>query len=606
MEMMAMWLNRERASRAGMDVGPRRKKERRESRTTEGRGRGGEGKEKKKKKKKESRGQGQGQRGQERMGAARGCAHIGCQSEAKRTLPRLSSFRAFSRSRATFISCADKVSFPSFFLPSVSFFSLPFLSSLLPHTHTHTHTLLHPSCPPFHPSNQTQPALLLFFPSSQSPMIGIQRKETSTDMDPQDSPSSARIDPKAAAAAIVAASDVAVASATLTNGNDDIHDTEDTDKVLEEQALEMEHEEPSSPSAPPMLPALDPIKSLSVVTDPSNDSKEKAPADALQTSAASAPASDRDQPQPAAGSEDQPGQPESKSMLSTFSISFLVPHNHARPQHGESPGLIHVADQLAFASTVIIIGTKTKLKRPTLRSIDLGSTPSKSILRKESSYPFIEQPVRNPIFKSQWLQSTVSKLAVISGPAIPTAYTADQPSMFRKLVAQATAATQATPGSPSTTPGSSPQQRLQRTNSGPPVFANNERRPLLESHDSSSSILSTKALKRVRFSVGQLTTEHVFHQDDAYESAEEIEPRPVQINTVVQPKELMTTSDGVVVDDNIYTAKEIMNYYLAACNNREEFPVDRLVSEMRSASSRQSNPLLTTIDLTGTTKTNTP
>jgi hypothetical protein len=103
----------------------------------------------------------------------------------------------------------------------------------------------------------------------------------------------------------------------------------------------------------------------------------------------------------------------------------------------------------------------------------------------------------------------------------------------------------------------------------------------------------------VRFSVGQLTTEHVFYDDDAYESAEEIEPRAVQITTVVQPKKLLTTSDGVVVDDNIYTAKEIMNYYLAACNNREEFPVDRLVSEMRSASSRQSNPLLTTIDLSG-------
>ncbi|GJJ73035.1 protein phosphatase 1 regulatory subunit 37 [Entomortierella parvispora] len=390
-------------------------------------------------------------------------------------------------------------------------------------------------------------------------MIGIQRKETCTDMDPQTSPSSAPIDPKAAAAAIVAASvaadanaiAIANANASMTNGDKALDDEQDTDKDSEE----LEHD-PSSPTEPPM-PSLDPIHS-STATDPLDDSKERAPADALKTSATLPSASDRDQPPPATGSEDHPQHPE-----------------------------------------MIIIGTKTKLKRPSLRPIDLGSTPSKSILRKESSYPFIEQPVRNPIFKSQWLQSTVSKLAVISGPAVPTAYTADQPSMFRKLVAQATAATQATPGSPSTNPGSSPQQRLQQTNPGPPVFANNERRPLLESHDSSSSILSTKALKRVRFSVGQLTTEHVFYHDDAYESAEETEPRPVQINTVVQPKEVMTTSDGVVVDDNIYTAKEIMNYYLAACNNREEFPVDRLVSEMRSASNRQSNPLLTTIDLTG-------
>ncbi|KAF9982525.1 hypothetical protein BGZ75_006096 [Mortierella antarctica] len=245
------------------------------------------------------------------------------------------------------------------------------------------------------------------------------------------------------------------------------------------------------------------------------------------------------------------------------------------------------------------VAVKPKLKRPPLRPVDLGNTPKRSILKKESSYPFIEQAPRNPIFKSQWLQSTVSKLAVMSGPATPTAYTANSPSMFRKLVTQATAATATTP---SAIPTASTSDRPQRP-TGPPIFVNNER-PLsfLESNGSAASLLSDKSMKRVRFSVGQLTTEHVFHHDDAYESAEESDQRSRDVEimpTMPEPKKVMTTSEGVIVDDNIYTAKEIMHYYLVACNNREEFPVDRLVADMRTASSRPANPLLTTINLSG-------
>lgn len=214
-----------------------------------------------------------------------------------------------------------------------------------------------------------------------------------------------------------------------------------------------------------------------------------------------------------------------------------------------------------------MIITRQKLKRPPLRPVDLTKAPEKSILKKESAYPFIEQPARNPIFKSQWLQSTVSKLAAVSGPQTPTAYTANSPSMFRKLVTQATAATQGTPNYASSG-GYSTERPLSH---------------LEAVGGSSASLLSDKSLKRVQFSVGQLTTEHVFHHDDAYESADESE-LPVKVQVIVvpaQPKKLLTTTEGVVVDDNIYTAKEIMNYYLVACNNREEFPIDRLVADMR-------------------------
>ncbi|KAG0221980.1 hypothetical protein BGW42_007043 [Actinomortierella wolfii] len=201
----------------------------------------------------------------------------------------------------------------------------------------------------------------------------------------------------------------------------------------------------------------------------------------------------------------------------------------------------------------------------------------------------------------------------MTGPAPPTAYTDQAPSMFRKLVNQATAAAAANGNlsSPPVTNGPQPVN--------PPV----QRRPTgiqfaRSPNGSSSSLLSTKSLKRVRFSVGQLTTEHVFHPDDAYdyESAEEGEdddnhpkddrdvsdgrlPHHQQGAEENKTREVITTPDGVVVDDNIYTAKEIMNYYLIACSNREEYPIERLVSAMRTAADRPNNPLLTMIDLSG-------
>ncbi|KAG0095274.1 hypothetical protein BGZ93_006091 [Podila epicladia] len=237
-------------------------------------------------------------------------------------------------------------------------------------------------------------------------------------------------------------------------------------------------------------------------------------------------------------------------------------------QQSESSSEQSQQKNTSFSPAKGMIITRQKLKRPPLRPVDLTKAPEKSILKKESAYPFIEQPARNPIFKSQWLQSTVSKLAAVSGPQTPTAYTANSPSMFRKLVTQATAATQGTPNYASSG-GYSTERPLSH---------------LEAVGGSSASLLSDKSLKRVQFSVGQLTTEHVFHHDDAYESADESElPVKVQVVSVpAQPKKLLTTTEGVVVDDNIYTAKEIMNYYLVACNNREEFPIDRLVADMRT------------------------
>ncbi|KAI8347093.1 hypothetical protein B0O80DRAFT_217857 [Mortierella sp. GBAus27b] len=292
------------------------------------------------------------------------------------------------------------------------------------------------------------------------------------------------------------------------------------------------------------------------------------------------------QSSPSAQTEGEPNQ----SPDTQHNDSTTISAEGARSsEFGANSEHVREDQTLTTQQSEVGIVIKPKLKRPPLRPVSLEIVPDKSILKKETAYPLIEQPPRNPLFRSQWIQSTVNKLAVMSGPAAPTAYTGNSPSMFRRLVNQATAATMATP----------PPQSLTK----PPVFANDERpQSVLDPEGSSASLLSDKALKRVRFSVGQLTTEHVFHNDDAYESAEESEPQKSQVQVVTAPappKKLMLTTEGVVVDDNIYTAKEIMNHYQTACNTREEQPIERLIHDMQAAASRPGNPLLTVIDLTG-------
>ncbi|KAG0293104.1 hypothetical protein BGZ96_003327 [Linnemannia gamsii] len=363
---------------------------------------------------------------------------------------------------------------------------------------------------------------------------------------------------------------------TFTLNNSDDNNNDNSNHITSE----------SNTATLPQMPALDPLSS------PNNPTTPASPKDTATTTTPSSPTAERNQN--AATTVD--GKPDAALTEAMTDEPVNATASSIAPVASNGQPVLQRSSSSQHQGMVIII--KPKLKRPPLRAIDLSIAPKKSILRKETAYPFIEQPVRSPVFKSQWLQSTVSKLAAMSGPATPTAYTANGPTMFQKLVSQATAAAAVTPQGHAPIPSGPP---VGRPRTGPPVFVNNER-PIsfLESNGSVTSLLSDKSLKRVRFSVGQLTTEHVFHNDDAYESEEETEPRRVPVAPApVQPKKVIMTSEGVLVDDNIYTAKEIMNYYLTACNSREEFPIERLINDMQIASSRPSNPLLTTIDLTG-------
>jgi len=95
-----------------------------------------------------------------------------------------------------------------------------------------------------------------------------------------------------------------------------------------------------------------------------------------------------------------------------------------------------------------------------------------------------------------------------------------------------------------------------------------------------NNLLTPKALKRVRFSVAKLTDEYPHSPipgdsdnsdwEDEYDFREWNEKQKGKSQT--QPETEQKT---------VYTPKDMMQFYLAACRNREEFPVDRLVDIFR-------------------------
>lgn len=95
-----------------------------------------------------------------------------------------------------------------------------------------------------------------------------------------------------------------------------------------------------------------------------------------------------------------------------------------------------------------------------------------------------------------------------------------------------------------------------------------------------SPTLTPKALKRVRFSVAKLTDEYPHSPipgesdnsdwEDEYDFREWNEKQKWKVQA--QPEAEQKCS---------YSPKEMMQFYLTACKNREEFPVDRLVDIFR-------------------------
>ncbi|RUS32125.1 hypothetical protein BC938DRAFT_476228 [Jimgerdemannia flammicorona] len=132
---------------------------------------------------------------------------------------------------------------------------------------------------------------------------------------------------------------------------------------------------------------------------------------------------------------------------------------------------------------------------------------------------------------------------------------------------------------------------------------------------SPTQLLHPSTLKRVRFSVGKLTTEYYPYAAVATTAAEadsnaepELVPAEggvvgdaeandvthIDVGEIAPPSTPTTPTTPVAeaesVEENIdleevrkvYSAREVMQYYLTACKNREEFPLERLMEIMRS------------------------
>ncbi|CAG8717492.1 5083_t:CDS:10, partial [Funneliformis mosseae] len=113
---------------------------------------------------------------------------------------------------------------------------------------------------------------------------------------------------------------------------------------------------------------------------------------------------------------------------------------------------------------------------------------------------------------------------------------------------------------------------------------------------SNTNLLTPKALKRVRFSVAKLTDEYPHSPipgesdnsdwEDEYDFREWNEKQKKTSQTLPEAEQ-----------KRVYTPRDMMKFYLAACRNREEFPADRLVDIFKKAC--QPGGSLNAIDLTG-------
>jgi hypothetical protein len=108
------------------------------------------------------------------------------------------------------------------------------------------------------------------------------------------------------------------------------------------------------------------------------------------------------------------------------------------------------------------------------------------------------------------------------------------------------------------------------------ISQSNSQDPLLSPNN---SLLTSKTLKRVRFSVAKLTDEYPHSPipgdsdnsdwEDEYDFREWNEKQKRKDQPEIEQKK------------NCYTPREMMQFYLSACKNREEFHVYRLVKILR-------------------------
>ncbi|CAG8739661.1 370_t:CDS:2, partial [Acaulospora morrowiae] len=228
--------------------------------------------------------------------------------------------------------------------------------------------------------------------------------------------------------------------------------------------------------------------------------------------------------------------------------------------------------------------SKVKLSPPKLQLVPYrrpisaanAQPPKKGILKTTP------QPNTRPLWKRDWLSTLNTRIQNVTNVASTSPTTTSfLMTAFKRLNV---------PYSPQEEQPPKPSSPLQIDTTLPADQISQQSSSLVN-----SSLLSQKSLKRVRFSVAKLTDEYPHSPipcdsddsdwEDEYDFREWSENQKRNAPSHPEPEK------------KVYSAKEIVQYYLAACKYREEFPLDRLVTIFRRAS--QPGGSLKIIDLTG-------
>ncbi|GBB88317.1 hypothetical protein RclHR1_14890007 [Rhizophagus clarus] len=233
----------------------------------------------------------------------------------------------------------------------------------------------------------------------------------------------------------------------------------------------------------------------------------------------------------------------------------------------------------------------TPYRRPI--SAASATTPKKGILKPPP-------PLNtHSLWKRDWLSTLNTRLQNVASTTTAPNSTA---SFFASALKRLNSSTTLSNAAQQEEPQQQQQQMHKQDQREPQVLHINATAPAdqisqsISQNAPPSPTLTPKALKRVRFSVAKLTDEYPHSPipgesdnsdwEDEYDFREWNEKQKCKVQA--QPETEQKSS---------YTPKEIMQFYLTACKNREEFPVDRLVDIFRKAN--QPGGSLNVIDLTG-------
>ncbi|CAG8835604.1 45797_t:CDS:2, partial [Gigaspora margarita] len=192
--------------------------------------------------------------------------------------------------------------------------------------------------------------------------------------------------------------------------------------------------------------------------------------------------------------------------------------------------------------------------------------PKKGILKP------ISQSNTRSIWKSDWFSTLNARIQSVANSATTPTNPTSTASFFTNALKKLNAST-SLPFQEDLQKETTPQiPRITITSSDQVSQSNVQYSPTLSNNNS----LTTKSLKRVRFSVTKLRDEYP-HSPIPSDSDSSDEEEEYDFREWDEKQNRDAQSKPEVDQKVVYTAKEMLQFYLSACRIREEFPLDRLV-----------------------------